>query len=133
LRESFTVAVGHEPQSLSDVRGTEARSAGIDRPDGVTRTFQVSANKVEPSEAVFARNLLAKADVRAALRDEASELGPEVPIVLVPALLAGVAEGLAGAGAGPNKSLVRPSGTSEGIGPDPNSCKEMTLSVPAKV
>jgi hypothetical protein len=47
------LGVGHKVQSLPDVRSTEARSAGIDRPDGVTRSFQVRRNKVEPSERVL--------------------------------------------------------------------------------
>jgi hypothetical protein len=55
---------------LSDVGRADARSAGIDRPDGVARSFHVSLYKVEPSEAVFARNLLAKDDWRAALLNE---------------------------------------------------------------
>jgi hypothetical protein len=38
----------------------EARSAEIERPEGVVRSFQVSLNKVEPSESVTARNLLSK-------------------------------------------------------------------------
>ena len=47
------LGVGHPVQPLPDVRRTEARSAGINRPAGVTRTFQVSLYKVEPSKAVF--------------------------------------------------------------------------------
>jgi len=35
------------------MRRAEARSAGIDRPDGVARSFQVSVYKVEPTEAVL--------------------------------------------------------------------------------
>jgi hypothetical protein len=53
---------GREPESLPDVRSTDARSAGIGRPDGVRRTFQVSRYSVEPSEAVLARNLFSKHD-----------------------------------------------------------------------
>jgi hypothetical protein len=68
--------VGHEPKALSDVRRTDARSAEIDRPDGVTRCFQVSVNKVEPSEAVLARNLLAKDCCRAMDFDEMEPRGP---------------------------------------------------------
>ena len=77
------------------MRGTEARSAGIERPDGVVRTFHVSRYKVEPSEAVLACNLFAKNDVRAALRNEAEEVGPEVPLVFGAATLSGDAEWLA--------------------------------------
>lgn len=54
----------------------DARSAEIDRPAGVGRSFQVSLYKVEPSEAVLARNLLAKDDARAALSDEMVEGRP---------------------------------------------------------
>jgi hypothetical protein len=54
----------------------EARSAGIDRPDGVARSFQVSLYKVEPVKTVLACNLLAKDDWRAALFDEIVEVGP---------------------------------------------------------
>jgi hypothetical protein len=52
------------------MRRADARSAEIDRPAGVARSFQVSLYKVEPSEAVLARNLLAKDDGRATLLDE---------------------------------------------------------------
>jgi hypothetical protein len=63
----FAIGVGHpdEPESLSDVRRPDARSAQISRPDGVARCFQVSLYKVEPIEAVLARNLLSKDDWRA--------------------------------------------------------------------
>lgn len=62
--------VGHEEQSLPLVRSADARSAQIRRPDGVTASFQVSENKVEPLEAKLARNLLSKDDWRATLADE---------------------------------------------------------------
>ena len=74
--QSRADGVTHPVESLSDVRRTEARSAGIDRPECVARTFHVSLYKVEPSESVFARNLLAKADWRAALADEMVEIWP---------------------------------------------------------
>jgi hypothetical protein len=63
-------------EPLSDVRSTDARSAGIDRPAGVSRSFQVSLYKVEPSEAVLACNLFSNDDWRAALRDEPMEGWP---------------------------------------------------------
>mgnify|MGYP003338890493 FL=1 len=51
------LGVGHplcgEVQSLSDVRRTDARSAEIERPDGVVRCFHVSVYKVEPLQAVL--------------------------------------------------------------------------------
>ncbi len=48
-----------EPEALADVRRTDARSAHIGSPDGVTPSFQVSLYKVEPVKAVFACNLFA--------------------------------------------------------------------------
>jgi hypothetical protein len=103
------------PQPLSDVRRAEARSAGIDRPDGVVRSFQVSVYKVEPTEAVLACNLLAKDDVRAALLDEMMERGPKVPLVIEPAAFACRAERLARAASGPDRAIVRPSGKTQGV------------------
>ena len=74
--QSRADGVTHPVQSLSDVRRAEARSAGIDCPAGVARSFQVSRYKVEPSEAVLACNLLAKDDWRAALFDKPVEVRP---------------------------------------------------------
>jgi hypothetical protein len=68
--------VGHEVKPLPDVRCPEARSAEIRRPDGVTLSFQIRRNNVEPSEAVTGRNLLTKADDRAALADEPEPCRP---------------------------------------------------------
>jgi hypothetical protein len=66
----------NKPGSLADVGSADARSAKIDRPEGIARSFQVSLYKIEPSESVFARNLLTKDDTRAALFDEEVEEGP---------------------------------------------------------
>jgi hypothetical protein len=62
--QSLVVVVGHpdEPRALSDVRSADARSAQIDRPEGIARCFHVSLYSVEPSKAVLARNLLSKHD-----------------------------------------------------------------------
>jgi len=76
------------------MRGAEARSAGIHRPDGILRRFQVSEYKVEPSEAVLARNLLSNDVLRATLADEPMERGPQVPLVSKPAAFACRAERL---------------------------------------
>src|SRR5208282_1638399 len=70
------VRVGHEVQSLSDVRRTEARRAEIDTPDGVSRCFQVSRNSAEPSKAVFTANLFTKDVSRRTLPDEVIKRGP---------------------------------------------------------
>jgi hypothetical protein len=109
------------------VRGAEARSAQICRPNGVARCFQVSVYSVEPAEAVLARNLFSKDDWRAALCDEPVELGPEMALVLDALALACGTERLAGAGAGPDRSVVSPSGEAEGVGPDADACEEVAL------
>jgi hypothetical protein len=70
LFQSLVAGVGHEPEALSDMGRADARSAKINRPAGVARSFQVSLYKVEPTEAVKACNLLAKNDCRATLLDE---------------------------------------------------------------
>jgi hypothetical protein len=127
------VGLGHPVQSLSDVRRTEARRAGIDRPCGVTRSFQVRLNKVEPAKSVFARNLLAKNDCRSALCDEMVERWPKVPLVSKPAAFACRGERLAGARAGPDVCGVGYAGAPQGVGPDPDAGEEVALVVPAKV
>ena len=80
--------VGHEPQSLPDVRRADARSRKTNRREGVTDSFHVRLNKVEPSESDRCFNLLAKDNARAALGDKPEPGGPKVPIVRESALLA---------------------------------------------
>jgi hypothetical protein len=70
------IGVGQPVEALSDVGRAEARRAGINRPEGVARSFHVSLYKVEPTKAVFACNLLASDDWRAALLDEIVEVRP---------------------------------------------------------
>jgi hypothetical protein len=89
LRLSLTAGVPHEVQPLSDVRRADARSAHICRPDGVTRTFQVSRNNVEPSEAVLICNLFAKDCCRSALADEPIKFRPKMTSVVGAASFAG--------------------------------------------
>jgi hypothetical protein len=125
--------VGHEVESLPDVRRADARSAGIRRPDGVTRSLQVSRNKVEPREARAARNLFAKHDVRAALADEPEPVGPEVPGVGKASGFARCAERLARAGAGPDGPVVRPAGAAQRVAPHPDSGKEVALPEPPQI
>lgn len=122
-----------EPQSLSDVRRTDARSAQICRPNGVARCFHVRLYSVEPSEAVLARNLLSKDDWRMALADEPMKLGPEVTLVVEPLAFARCTERLARAGASPDGSVVRPSGETEGVGPDADPGEEVALGVALEV
>lgn len=125
------MGVGHPPAALSDVRGADARRAQIGGPDGISQCFQVSTNSGEPIPASLARNLLSKRDWRAALADEASELGPQVALVGGPASFAGGAEGLAGATPGPDGPVVRPSAQSKSEGPAADAREEVRLRVAA--
>jgi hypothetical protein len=134
---SRVVGVGHEDgsevQPLPDVRGADARSAQIGRPNGVARTFQVSANSVEPREAVRACNLFAKDDWRAALADEPEPLGPQVAVVGNSGAATGHREGLTGTRAGPHGAVVRPPGEAEGVGPGAKSGEGVKLRGPHNV
>jgi hypothetical protein len=115
------------------VRRSDARSAQIDRPAGVTRTIQVRLNKVEPSESVNGRNLLAKANERSSCFDETKELWPKMPFVVERFAFAGRAERLARAGAGPDFPVVWPPGEAQGVRPDPDAGEEMALGVSSQV
>jgi hypothetical protein len=126
-------AFSNEPEALADMRGADARSAQICRPDGVARCFHVRLYSVEPLKAVLARNLLSKDNWRMALADEPMKLRPEMPFVGKPCSFSGGAERLAGAGAGPDGAVVGPSGETEGVGPDADPGKEVALRVALEV
>jgi hypothetical protein len=125
--EAVTHPLCDEEESLSDVRGADARSAEIDRPDGVARTFQTSVYSVEPSEAVARRNLLSKDDWRAALLNETEPGGPEVALVIEPSTLPGRGEGLARAAPGPDGPVVGPASEAEGVAPHSDPCEGVEL------
>jgi hypothetical protein len=125
--------VPHEEQALSDVRRPDARSAGIDRPDGVTRCFQVSANKVEPSKAVRACNLLAKDNVRFALANEPLPVRPQMALITEATFTSRGAERLTRAASGPDGFVVSPPRESQGVAPDSDAGEEMALSVTSQV
>ena len=108
---------GHEVETLPEVRSADPRSAGICRPDGVARSFQVRANKVEPPETVRTRNLLSKDDWRAALLDEREPGGPEVPIVGEAFRSPRLRERLTGAGACPYGARIVPASESQRVQP----------------
>jgi hypothetical protein len=131
LSASALVGVGHpdrcKSESLTDMRRTEARRAGIRRPEGVARSFQVRLNKIEPSESVLARNLFAKDDVRSALADEMVECGPKVPLVSKSAAFACRGERLARARTCPDICRVGDPRTAEPVGPDSNAREQMDL------
>jgi hypothetical protein len=125
--------LSNKPEALADVRGADARSAQICRPNGVARCFHVTLYSVEPSEAVLARNLFSKDDWRAALADEPMKLGPEVALIGKSGSFSGGAEGLTRAGASPDGAVVGPSCETEGVGPDADTSKEVALRELAKI
>jgi hypothetical protein len=130
---SIVLGVGHPPQTLPDVRSADARSAQIDRPCGVARSFQISAYTVEPGETCSACHLLANDDRRPDGCDQAVHLGPEVPFIFGPCSLAGVAEGLARAGASPEGSVVGPASKSSCMAPPAETREEVDLGKPSEV
>ena len=115
-----------KPEALTDVRGADARSRHTDRPAGVIFAFQVSLNQVEPAVVNRCFNLLSKDDWRAALADEIEPVGPEVAVVGGTKSSAGGAKWLARATTCPNKSVIGPSGESEGVTPDADSGERST-------
>jgi hypothetical protein len=115
------------------VRCPDAASRETDRPDGVAFSFQVIANKIEPSVGNRAFNLLTKDCVRLALLDEAKPRRPKVAGIISPSLGACRTEGLAGAATGPNRSVVIPSGESEGVAPAPDPGEEVALGESSEV
>lgn len=118
---------GHEVEALSEVRRADPRSAEIDRSAGVTRSFQVKENSVEPPEPSRARNLFANDDWRTTLADEAVPLGPEVPGVVDAATAAGLGERLARTRAAPDVEVVAVTGVAETGGPDGDAAEEVAL------
>jgi hypothetical protein len=115
------------------VVSANARSWQIRRRNGVTLTFQVVANAVEPRESSLRRNLFAKHDARAALADERKPDRPEMTLVLFAVTPTCLREGLTRAGTSPNSPAVIPSGKSERIGPAPDAGEEMALCEPSHV
>jgi hypothetical protein len=119
--------VGHEDNAVTGVRGADARSREYRRPAGVTDSFQVSENKVEPRPSSRAFNLFPKDRVRAMLADVPEPGRPEMPVVGEPASFAGGAERLARARSGPDALAVGPAGGAERGRPDADPSKEMNL------
>ena len=109
------------------------RSAEIDPCGGVSRIFQVSAYRTEPSEASFACNLLSKNDCRAALSDEPEHLRPEMSLVLDASSFTGCAERLTWAASGPDGAVVGPSCQSKSEGPSADAGEEVDLGVSFEV
>jgi hypothetical protein len=89
-------------------------------------------NKVEPSVVNRCFNLLTKDNVRFALADEVEPNGPEMAFVCNAPPRTGCAEGLAGATACPNRSILGPSGEAQRATPTADSGEEVALGVPGK-
>jgi hypothetical protein len=102
------------------------------RPDGVAFLLQVRRNKVEPSVGNRRLNLLTNDKLRSALRDEAEELRPQVPLVLRAALLPRRGERLARARSRPAFEVLHPR-EPEGERPTSDPCKEMALGIPLEI
>jgi hypothetical protein len=79
------------------VRRIDGASRNIDRPAGVTVSFQVRSNSVEPTIASLARNLFSHDDMGPAGTDEAMKVRPQVPWIIDTGSFAGDRERLAGA------------------------------------
>jgi hypothetical protein len=124
---SIDRGVGHEPEPLPDVRRPDARSRQTERPDGVTFSLQVIANKVEPAVGNRAFNLLTKEDWRAALADEVMPRRPKMAGIGAASLGACGRERLAGTTTCPNRSVIGPSRKSEGEAPATDPGEEVTL------
>ncbi|HJS06908.1 MAG TPA: hypothetical protein VJ809_04585 [Pirellulales bacterium] len=103
------------------------------RPAGVADAFQVSSDSVEPVLANRCRNLLSHEDSGPSGADEAKQVGPQVPIVILGFSLAGDTERLARRRAGPQLSIIRPSSKSRGEAPAADAGEEVALSVSGKV
>jgi len=86
-----------------------------DRPAGVVLCFQVSRNSVEPVLANRRRNLFSHDDSGPSGTDEAKEVGPQVPIVILGFAFTRNGERLARGAAGPEFAVVGP--------PSKSSCK----------
>jgi hypothetical protein len=126
-------ALPDKKQPLSDVRRAEARSAHIESREGVARCFHVRLYSVEPSERVFACNLLAKDDARTVLANEPIKGRPEVSRVSSPLSPACRAERLAWRAPSKDGPVVWPSGLPQAIGPSSNSAEPVVLRKSRKV
>jgi len=127
------IGVGHEVQSLSKVRRTDPRCAGIKCFDGVARSFQVNAYNVEPSESVRARYLFTKDERRAARLDESEPDGPEVSLVVEASSSSCLGEGLARARAGPHVCVIRNSSKTKCVRPDADTSEGVELGHASKI
>jgi hypothetical protein len=126
---SFVSGVGHPVKPLSSVRRADARSAQIGSPDGISCSFQVSANSGEPFTSICSRNLFSKDRCRPALGDERVKSGPQVSFVGMAFSLSSARKRLTRTGAGPDRPFVWPAGEPERGAPSANPGEKMALCV----
>jgi len=120
--------VGHKPEAVAPVGRVDGTSWDNDRPAGVVLCFQVSRHSVEPVLANRRRNLFSHDDSGPSGTDEAKEVGPQVPIVILGFAFTRDGERLARGTAGPQLAVVGPPSKSSCKGPAGNPAEEVALS-----
>ncbi len=127
------VGVGHKPEPVPSVGRVDGTSWDNDRPAGVVLCFQVSRHSVEPALANRRRNLFFHDDSGPSGTDEAKEVGPQVPIVILGFSFTGDGERLARGAAGPELAVVGPPSKSSCKGPAGDAGEEVALPVSGEV
>jgi hypothetical protein len=134
---SDALGVGHvdgDPvEALANVRGVDRESWEIGAPAGVTFSFQISANSVEPTVASRSRNLFSQYHRGPDGTDEAMKVGPQVPWIVSTSAFACDAERLARATPRPHRPVVGPPGEAEGVGPPADPGEEVALGEASEV
>jgi hypothetical protein len=126
--------VGHPEESLPFVWRADTVCSQYDRPDGVTRAFQVVAYKVEPTFGNCATNLLAKDSLRAALADEIEPHGPQMPFVVESTTFPRRGPWLAGRRSGPNVAkLIGDSGLPERERPSASPGEKVASAIASQI
>jgi hypothetical protein len=130
---AFEVMVGHKPKAITLVGRVDGTSWDNDRPAGVVLCFQVSRHSVEPVLANRRRNLFSHDDSGPSGTDEAKEVGPQVPIVILGFSFARDGERLARGAASPELAVVGPPSKSSCKGPTGDAGEEVALPVSGEV
>jgi len=132
---STTCAFGvrHKPQAVSSVGRVDGTSRDNGRPAGVVDSFQVSRHSVEPVLANRRRNLLSHDCSGPSGTDEAKEVGPQVPIVILGFSFTRDGERLARGAPGPELAIVWPPSKSSCKGPTGDAGEEVALPVSGEV
>jgi hypothetical protein len=115
------------------MRCPDTASSHTVRREGVTDSFHVVLNKVDPAVLNRCLNLLPKDNPRTTLSNEIKPARPQVPLVSKPSAFACRAERLARATPCPHWPIVRPSRKSERIAPSTDPREEVTLVEPVEV